>query len=526
MAVVVTDTRTTITNAENTTGWTGSGGTSNTVVMEGTNSVVSTFNITTGQVYFTTTARNVSNTLIYIWSNNFAQQGSWLDANPAHAMHLGDGTDRVSFKMAGGDRKTFTHLEVAPDWDCLVLDGSQASTMNTNGLTVARAGSFANLNLAAITQFGSDFTTQSKGLGGGINVAVDIIRIGNDGLVVTGGTTGDRGNFLEVSTEDGSTAANKAHGVIRELITGVYGLQGPLTFGAATGNSWFEDSGIVIAFENRNISNDKYYLKVQGGTGETHFILRNSTITTAGPFARLEFNTNSVNTFTFTGNTVTEISSTVQFGTDTAAQSHVVTGNAFQGCGRISPGVVEFRNNTISNSTDTGGAMLLTDTTQMSGITFQSGGTGHAILITSPGTYVLSNFIFTGYGADGTTNAAIYNNSGGSVTLQVSGGSGISVTNGTGATTTVQNTQTFSVTGLVAGSEVRVYRKSDGVELAGVESSGTTFSFQYNYTGDVDVDVYIHNIQYVWLGISSTLTSNGVTIPVQQRFDRNYSNPV
>lgn len=522
MAVTITDTRTLLSAAETTTGWTGVDQAESTVAIEGTNSVTGTLNIATGQAYYTTTARDVSNTIIYVWSNNFAQQGSWLDADPANALYISDGTNGVSFKMAGSDRKVFSHSNASPDWDCLVLDGSQASTMNTNGLTVERTGSFAGLNLASITDFGSDFTTLSKGLGGGINISVDAIRIGNDGLVVGGGLTGDRGIFSEISALDAGT---DAYGLIRELITGVYGLQGPLTFGSATGTSWFDDSGVVVAFENRDIGNDKYYLRVQGGTGETHFLLRNATITSAGPFTRLELNTNNIDTLVFTGNTVAETGSTVQFGTDTAAQSHVVTGNSFQGCGRVSPGVVEFRNNSIVNSTDVGGALLLTDTTQLDSLTFSSAGTGHGILIETPGTYVISDFTFTGYGADGTTNAALYNNSGGAVTLQVSGTTGLTVLNGTGASTTIENTQTFNITGLQPNSEVRVYRTSDGVELAGVENSGTTFSFNYNYTTDVPVDVYIHNVTYKWLGLSSTLTANGVTLPVQQQFDRNYENP-
>ncbi|WP_371077832.1 hypothetical protein, partial [Salmonella enterica] len=46
-----------------------------------------------------------------------------------------------------------------------------------------------------------------------------------------------------------------------------------------------------------------------------------------------------------------------------------------------------------------------------------SASTGHAIEITTPGTYSFSGNVFSGYGATGSTSAAIYNNSGGAVTL-------------------------------------------------------------------------------------------------------------
>ena len=526
MAVVVTDTRTVRTEADTTTGITGAAGTTTSDFAEATAAVQTSLNIATGQIYHTGAAVNLSNTMVYVYTFNNALKAGWDAASPPQALHLGDGTNRISFRMAGGDRDVFKHPIGPVNWQCLLLDGSQASAMNSAGLTTARAGNFASLNLSAITQMGGDFTTLSKALAGGYNVALDIIRFGNGGIVITGGTTGDRGRFSEIAAEDRSTANLKAHGIIREFITGAFGVQGPLTFGAATGTSWFQDSGVVVSYENRNVGNDKYFFNVVGGTGATHFILRNSTLSTAGPEVTCDFSSNNIDTLEISGCSFVNLGRTITFGTDTAAEAHDVIGNTFSACGRISPGAVEFRNNVISNSTDSGGALFLTNTSQMSDITLNSGGTGHGILITSPGTYTLTRFTFNGYGADGSTDAAVYNNSGGAVTLNLSGGgTGISVRNGASATTDIQNVQTFTLTGLVPNTEVRVYRKSDGVELAGVENSGTTFSFDYNYTGDVPVDVFIHNIEYVWIGIESTLTANGVTIPIQQRFDRNYVNP-
>jgi hypothetical protein len=448
MAVTVTDTRTIIDQADSTTGWTGAAATSTTVFAESNASVVQTLNIATEQIYFTDgTPRDVSNTLIYIWSNNFALQDVWDAAAPPHALHIGDGTDRISFKMAGANRLAFAHLEagtgVGYDWECLVLDGSQASAMNTAGHAVARAGSFAGLNLSAITQFGSDFTTLSKGLGGGINVAVDIIRIGNNGLIITGGTTGDRGNFLEIVNLDKSTADQRAHGIIREYTTDLYGLQGPLTFGdgTGTGTSWFQDSNVVLVFENRNISNDKYYLAVTGNaTGETHFILTGVTIATAGPFVTINFNGTNIDELSITGCSFRGLSNAVSFGNDADAANHVVTGNTFNGCGQINPGDVDFSNNIIQSSTAsaTGAVLLDADgSSNWSDLSFVSGGTGHAIYITATGTYTFSNFTYSGYGANDTTDAAVYNNSGGAVTINVSGGGSPTVRNGAGASTEI-----------------------------------------------------------------------------------------
>jgi hypothetical protein len=85
---------------------------------------------------------------------------------------------------------------------------------------------------------------------------------------------------------------------------------------------------------------------------------------------------------------------------------------------------------------------------------------------------------------------------------------------------------TLELDGLKAGSEVRVFRVSDDMELAGVENSSETFSYQYEHTG-TDIDVYIVVHALGWLPIryeNITLTSAGLAIPVQQVVDRQYQN--
>lgn len=157
---------------------------------------------------------------------------------------------------------------------------------------------------------------------------------------------------------------------------------------------------------------------------------------------------------------------------------------------------------------------------------FVSAGTGHAIVITTPGTYTLSGITFTGYGASGTTNAAIYNLSGGTVTLNISGGGSIpTVRNGPSATTNIVASANVTLTGLIADSEVRAYvgtNPATATELAGVESSGTSFNFAQSSGGQQGYIHIIHvNYQPVLLPI--TYSSSDVSIPIQQIIDRQYS---
>lgn len=88
-----------------------------------------------------------------------------------------------------------------------------------------------------------------------------------------------------------------------------------------------------------------------------------------------------------------------------------------------------------------------------------------------------------------------------------------------------QVTYSLTLTGLQPNSEVRVYKVSDGAELSGVENSGTTFSFNYEYTSDIAVYIVIHHQEYVYQMIEATLSASDTSIPIQQQFDRNYKNP-
>lgn len=544
MAVTVTDTRTTITEADSATGWTiGGGGTYGTsVYAEATGSIISTLNIATGQIYFTTTGRDVSNMLVYVWADNFALKDVWTAANPPTALHLGDGTNRISFKMSGSNRKVFAHLAsdstMTVDWECLVLDGSQASTMNTAGLTTVRAGSFAGLNLASITQFGVDFTTLSKGLGGGTNVAVDAIRIGNDGLVITGGTTSDRGTFLEIVNEDKSTATAKALGIIREYTTDLYGLQGPLTFGSSTtGTSWFEDSNVTLVFENRDIGNDKYYLKVvSNSVGGANFILRNSTVATAGPYVTIDCSAAYIDTLTITNCTFRNLGNSITFSNGAQASTHTVTDNVFDTCGQIDPGDVIFQNNSISNTTaSTTGALLLDadGTSNWSDLNFISGGTGHAIYITATGTYTFDNFTYSGYGSTGTTNAVIYNNSGGAVTINVSGGDVPTYRNGAGASTTVVASVPIAVTVIdtatnpIQNAQVAIYLSSDNSQVVN-QDTDVNGEVNSSFSGTTPANIYVRvrksstgDTKYIPASTTGSITSSGFAITITLREDPN-----
>ena len=95
-----------------------------------------------------------------------------------------------------------------------------------------------------------------------------------------------------------------------------------------------------------------------------------------------------------------------------------------------------------------------------------------------------------------------------------------------GTVSTVSASYTLELTGLHAGSEIRIYKSSDMSELAGVEDSLTTYTWDFVVTGTLTVDIVIMHLNYNYIRMNNIVLSTGnVTIPIQQVFDRNYVNP-
>ena len=156
-----------------------------------------------------------------------------------------------------------------------------------------------------------------------------------------------------------------------------------------------------------------------------------------------------------------------------------------------------------------------------------TGGGGHAIRLTTPGSYAFQGNTLAGFGADGSDGAFFLNDSGGAVTINVSGGGSTpSVKNGTGASTTIVAGANVTITGLQPGSEVRAYVGTDpatATEVAGVESSGTSFSFAQAVAGQAGYLV-VHALGYLPIRLELVYAASDQTLPVQQQVDRQYQN--
>lgn len=491
--------------------------------IEGTGCLGLAVSNTTTHTWITITSTNLQNTGIYIWM--LLLGASATKVNGGARIVLGDGTNRRAYYVGGSDFAGFQRNA----WSCYMLD---TANLPTNFAQLLGA---AEPNIAAITEVGVGFTTLQKALGGVANCFWDVGRYGT-GLRIEGGTSGDTGTFIDVFTEDSSTSSGKAYGIIRQIQPGIFGVQGSLTFGSVTGNTYFKDINSVIAFEDNGAGNNFYNFNVTGNTGSINsFVLGDKlgagdnavgingcTIQSSGPQLKMSFTGNNVDIVGVYGSTFTNIDKDIDLSTDSTHEMISVT---FNQCGEIISNKMLLRNiNVISTSNPTTGLLWNNNINIKNSSFIGNTSTGNTAAIeissgsSSGNTFVFDNLTFSSNKYD------IYNNMGTGITINAINGS--NPTTYTGNTVTINNPITLTIDGLIADSEVRIYRVSDNEELAGEESTTTTFTYQYNYGGDVDVDIVIVKETYEYLRIEDfTLTNNNTTIPVQQRFDRNYINP-
>lgn len=542
MAVTITDQRTIVNECDATTGWTGS----NTVTLytadpapvEATGCLGMVVSNTTHNAYYTISSTDIQNNLIYAWIFHRAQLDT--KANGGVMIQLGDGTNRIGFHVAGSDYDGFRHSEGPVGWQCVVID-----TGNLPASSTVFAGSLGSLNLAAITQIGVAFKTTVKAVGGVDNCFWDVLRRGTagQGLMVTGGTSGDPGTWEQIATADRAVTNQAAYGIVRKLGEGVYGVQGPITFGGSGAeNTYFKDTGATVVFEERGLAASRYSITTQEGSGSTEFYM--GTATGAGTTL------NGINgctiimpasatgaVFTATDVDITDVGlyncrlvgfgGGVSFSSDaTTGPNHEVAGTTFRKCGQVVAGRVVMRNNLFTESVTEAGAMLWNENINISNCSFTNNtqgtngsGVEHPSAAGTPYSYTAMKFS----GNDKDVN----NSSGSAITINADPNSNPGTY--TGSTVTFVNTVTLTITCLneaglaVPGVRTRIETDPAGTLITeGTTNGSGVFTDSYNYTGDQAVKVIVRLKGYKnnqALGMITGAFSQGFTMLRDQAVD-------
>ena len=391
---------------------------------------------------------------------------------------------------------------------------------------VIQAGSWSPTNnpaqLTNITQMGGVFTTITSIMGSFNNVQLDQFTIG-EGLRIEGGTAATPYTFEDARAIDEDTNfwgwwSSKNGQIVSK---------GKLYIGPEVGSTSTVFSSIAetVVFADERVADGFYEIQIVGSATTASFELVN--ISAASTTRRWTLNVSSSAHSFSDKNSVLSIADKIIL-----SQNSSVTGSTYINCTRLFQSGAALNNvNVLDANTVAGEAFIIADDISLISDSTFNYSAGHAIelppTITTPVTYSFSNNQFVGYLADNTSGSAIFNNTGGDVLINiVDGGNTPTIRNSTGSSTTVNAAVTFKLTGLQVDSEVRIYDSTTGAELAGTESSGTTFTYQYNYTSDRTVYIVIFHLDFVEIRLTDiTLSSSDQSIPIQQRTDRVYNNP-
>jgi hypothetical protein len=451
---------------------------------------------------------------------------------------VGDGTNRIAYHVGGNDGTGFRHDVGSVKWASFQID-----LANKPANFTAIAGSEASLNEAAITQVGVRFDTDAKSVGGADNVFWDIIRFADNGIGIEfyGGTVGTPESWDTVTVQDRSTANQDAHYLIRKVGEGVYDIQGNISIGdkTSTNDTYINSDTEVFVFGDRGQSTNNYYRF--NGEG-------NATGTTDINFDSCIFNNALSGSMDFSNADITADLRTCTFigwgqGINTGGSGNVWTDNIYSGCDTLTTTGTDISGSSFSGFTGVAddSQVFWNSTTdpgsKLDDCSFTMGANDtHAIEFPTgftTGSISLTDIVFSGYSVSNAQNNSVLNFLGttGSVTVNVSGGSGTVSYKTAGTTITIVNAVTVTLTGLKDNTEVRVMAAGSHTnELAGTEdaTTGTTDdrSFAFSLAAATSVDIYIVNKLYENIEIEGyTIPGSNTPFPQQQRLDRVYLNP-
>lgn len=537
MAVTVTNNLTAETNADAdaTTGWTTSQ----------TDSLYTTFereasgclglgaNSSDEDAYITITSADFSSRTLFGWMLN-GSPGT--EANIGFGILIGDGSNDRVYAVGGSDN--YGHF--VNGWsgfrlDCANLPATHRNITGTGAPT-----------LTTITRIGYGMNYAIGAFGKVDNVFWDMLRWianGSAALSIAGGTTGDRGTWAEIKDDDESTADGKAYGVCRLLTAGskAYELTFGIEFGAATGDTYFDDEGFQVIIAGTGMTAGNMDVDLVAGTGTNLFRLTDGVVVGVGTVSNWDlsaaFETMELTRCSFT---------------DLGTMTFPVTGGTLRqaidcvwnNCGQIYFSTMTADGCTFNGTTDANGAILWDGSSNeeaQDNIRFNSDGTGHAIEISlataSLTTFNIDGYVFDGYaGQTGTAGNRVFlidNSSDGDVTINLSNSSAINVVGGgagfsyesavgyTG-TVTINSTVTLTVTvkdpdgTAIEGARVRIENASTGAEISqgSTNASGVYTDGSYNYGGDLAVTTKVRLKGWKNFRTGGTITGNGIDVGV------------
>jgi hypothetical protein len=383
---------------------------------------------------------------------------------------------------------------------------------------------------------------------------VDAIRYGRATLIVSGGEAADPGTFTGMG--DANDAQSARWGLFQEQ-AGSYLWKGLMSLGyqpeQASMPVYFNDSNKNITVDNTPKTYREFNrIEIIDATSTVNWNGINIQATSGIQLSKGQLEVVNDATFTVNGCSFTDLDTFI------FKSNSTITDSTFRRCDNVQQNTATFTGCLFDSSTNAS-ALSANSPVLITYCDFEAvdswkdikapNGHHHAIAISTSGSYDFTGNTFTGFGLSGSPSAAVYNNSGGNVTLSIlGGGDSPTIYNApNGSNTDIVLSVSYTLTGVVSGSEVQIVTQDaldngtvdpdedlyhlENTTLDDGTGQGTTKAvYAYSYTDDlggVDVPVYIYILKlgYEWLRIRDTLTAQNKTTPVSQKTDRVYSNP-
>lgn len=368
----------------------------------------------------------------------------------------------------------------------------------------------------------------------GAPIAIDAVRYGRCTLEYKDGDAMNGYNTFSGAEGTANSVSNR-WGLIEPVpgSTTAFYVQGFHSFGVTATAVDFRDANVTLLIR------DTPYV----AAGFNRFEIINASTNVDWDNVKISaLGTQSAGTFVHTAGTWDmDACQFTDVGAFTFLSTTTATNSIFRNCGQITAPGSDLSGTTVVGYEGTANTSAVIwdvnadPNTDMDGMTYEKGTAAtHAIEFgtNSPTTMNLSNMDFVGYNASNAQNDSTFHfkRTTGSVTVNISGSTGNFSYRTDGATITISSDVNVTFSGLKDNTEVRVYNNSTGAELSGIENATAGTPGNRSFTAAVAsgtvVDYVIHNKEYEHIRVNAfTWPSTATTLPIQQRFDRNYSNP-
>src|SRR3990167_193388 len=440
----------------------------------------------------------------FAWLHFWGPGALETQANGGLRMIIGSRTPAYNvWYVKGGDT-----IKPFDAWICMPLDPAAQAADATGGAPSATVQYFGSL---ARIKSGS-------AIGKGNPYGIDAIRYGRGTLQSVEGEASNYATFAGAEAVANSTT--NRWGLFQQIQGGLYLQQRHFLMGVAGTIVDFRDSNRIMAIaDTQKVISSFNLFEVRNASSRVDWT--NITITALGTTARGNFIATNNATINKIGCVFTDM------GTFGYLAASTITTTTYRRCQLITQAGATFSKCIVDSTADSVKAMISDDPSKISSCQFVSSGTKHALELTTPGTYTFPGNLFTGYATvDGSTgNEAIYNNSGGLVTINVTSGGGTpTIRNGSGASTVVNSNVSITLTGLKNPTEVRVYAQGTTTELNGQENV-TTGSYQFSVSSGTAIDIALLSLGYQNMRLLNFSTTSDTALPISQQVDRQYLNP-